>query len=676
MRFERGIDPGLAKTALLRACALLERSAPARAGEPIVAGTAGRRDAASRCVARDWRLPRPAFPTPTSTRILQSLGFVLGATPDGWSVAVPPRRVDVSREVDLLEEIARHYGFDRIPSTFPPLAAPPRRRTRGSRARAGYAVMTGVGFSEAVTFGFTSERAALPFADDSVVVRIKNPLSEAFAVLRPSLLPGLVESAATNVRRGQLDVRLFEMGTRFRSIQGAQQAIAFVWTGSAAACTGAEAPARWTSSTPRVWSSASAHDVGVAVETPPHPAPWLVPCRLRYGRPPTARTTARPGGELSADIAESFGLPRACRCMWRSSIGTCSPARTARAPSRPSRAFRPSCATFRCCSTNDRAVTIRTTIASGAGDILEGVREFDRYQGKGVPEGKSESVAATHVPITRANPDRCRSAAGHGQRARARCAKARRGQARVAIVSSLLDLPSVMAPSPRRNYRGSQRMVKQAVARTTDIEPIDRLEEKIRRLVAMITQLRGEQSRSADENARLAQEIDCCARGWPMPEACGVELTALRDEREIESATRVAEMLEQLESAFELSSVVTVEIAGQRYPIRSGLDERLCRGARGVRRLEDARGLRGGADERHPRAGHPGRAEHRRRIFPCARRPESALARARLNERARCGLERSSTKRLSLKYRLFQATQHRLDRPRTHAKILQLLLCS
>lgn len=91
-------------------------------------------------------------------------------------------------------------------------------------------------------------------------------------------------------------------------------------------------------------------------------------------------------------------------------------------------------------------------------------------------------------------------------------------------------------------------MVKQAaaVARTTDIDPIDRLEEKVKRLVALITELREEQARSADENARLGQEIATLRARLTEAEATAAELAALRDEREMIRG-RVAEMLEQLE---------------------------------------------------------------------------------------------------------------------------------
>ena len=93
-------------------------------------------------------------------------------------------------------------------------------------------------------------------------------------------------------------------------------------------------------------------------------------------------------------------------------------------------------------------------------------------------------------------------------------------------------------------------MVKQAVAaaaRGTDLDPIDRLEEKVRRLVEVIGQLRADQARSADENARLLQEIDTLRARLADTDQVNTELAALRDERET-IRTRVAEMLEQLEA--------------------------------------------------------------------------------------------------------------------------------
>ena len=86
-----------------------------------------------------------------------------------------------------------------------------------------------------------------------------------------------------------------------------------------------------------------------------------------------------------------------------------------------------------------------------------------------------------------------------------------------------------------------------ALARTMDLEPIDRLEEKVKLLVGLVAQLRGEQARALETNARLTEEIDTLRARLAEAEQAGTELTALRDERDV-IRTRVAEMLEQLEA--------------------------------------------------------------------------------------------------------------------------------
>ena len=89
-------------------------------------------------------------------------------------------------------------------------------------------------------------------------------------------------------------------------------------------------------------------------------------------------------------------------------------------------------------------------------------------------------------------------------------------------------------------------MAKQAALRAVDLEPIDRLEEKITLLVAMVNRLRAEQAKAADDNARLAQEIDALRARLADSEGVTGEIAALRDEREL-IRTRVSDMLEQLE---------------------------------------------------------------------------------------------------------------------------------
>jgi regulator of replication initiation timing len=90
-------------------------------------------------------------------------------------------------------------------------------------------------------------------------------------------------------------------------------------------------------------------------------------------------------------------------------------------------------------------------------------------------------------------------------------------------------------------------MAKQAVATRTDLDPIDRLEEKVRMLVGIVTQLRADHARASEENSRLAREVDNLRVRLAESEANGNELSALRDERDL-IRSRVAEMLEQLEA--------------------------------------------------------------------------------------------------------------------------------
>ncbi|MEE2638942.1 MAG: phenylalanine--tRNA ligase subunit beta [Acidobacteriota bacterium] len=180
------------------------------------------------------------FVAPTLTR----LGFdprpepgVPGTT---WLVRVPTFRVDVSREEDLIEEVARHHGYDVLPTTFPALTQPPPTsaawRTRDRLIRR---LLTGSGFSEAITYGFIERAAALAIhGDASNLVALRNPLSEKGAVLRPSLLPGLIGSLIHNRRRERQDIRLFELGSRFQQSTGET-------TGLALAMTGAAIPPHW-----------------------------------------------------------------------------------------------------------------------------------------------------------------------------------------------------------------------------------------------------------------------------------------------------------------------------------------------------------------------------------------------------------------------------------------------
>lgn len=391
-RFERGVDPNLPLLAMRRACALLKATgAGAARGQVVDAYPAPipprvmplRR-------ARLSGLLGATIPDADVTAILSSLGFGVSPSPDGWSITVPTRRVDALREVDLIEEVARHYGFDRIPATFPTLrTAPAAMDPRITRARQLRRVLTGAGFSEAVTFGFIAEAAAAPFAADGDIAPIQNPLSETFAVLRPSALPGLLDALAHNRRREQRDVRLFELGNVFSKTAGERQSLALAWTG------GSDAP-HWSGAVPDVtfFDMKGTLDrvcraLSVTVTAVPHAESWLVPGQAAalmsgdrrigvFGRlpKPLAERHGLPGddavfvGELDLDVAGTAGVSPSLRVV--------------PLPRYPS-------------VTRDVAVLVsdtlaaaelRATIRRAGPESLADVREFDRYQGKGVPDGK------------------------------------------------------------------------------------------------------------------------------------------------------------------------------------------------------------------------------------------------------------------------------------------------
>ena len=391
MRFERGADPAAPARALARACALLREIGAGSADGTILdchpAPPSARRLRLRR--ARLAGLLGVTVPDAEVARILDALGFALTPTADGWDVDVPTARVDIAREVDVIEEVARHHGFDKIPSTFPALTVPPPPSDpRVAQARHLRHLLTGAGFFEAVTFGFIGEQAAAPFAPRGDVVAIANPLSETYAVLRPSLLPGLLDGIGHNRRREQADVRLFEIGARFGKTAGERRAVAFAWTGAAEPphWSAAPLPVTFFDAKAIVERVATALDLPVVVE--PHEADYLVKGQSAA----IACGAQRLGmvGRVAPAVAEHHGIPRE-DAVFVAEIDLDGAAVHARAAVRvePLPRF-PSVSRDIALLVDDTlpAATLRDTIRAAAPPTLVQVREFDRYQGTGIPDGK------------------------------------------------------------------------------------------------------------------------------------------------------------------------------------------------------------------------------------------------------------------------------------------------
>ncbi|MHA0331140.1 phenylalanine--tRNA ligase subunit beta [Sphingomonas melonis] len=213
-RFERGVDPAFLDDGLAIATFLVQHycggtaSAVTRAGEPPVAPRTIGYDP-----ARAETLGGLAVAPERQRDILERLGFAV----DGdWTVTVPTWRRDIDGPADLVEEVIRIEGIDKVapvalprtPGVARPTATPEQKLERRVRRAA-----AARGLDEAVTWSFLSEAQAAPFGGGTW--SLANPISEDLKVMRPSLLPGLLSASARNLKRGSATVRLFEIGRRY-----------------------------------------------------------------------------------------------------------------------------------------------------------------------------------------------------------------------------------------------------------------------------------------------------------------------------------------------------------------------------------------------------------------------------------------------------------------------------
>jgi phenylalanyl-tRNA synthetase beta chain len=212
-RFERGVDPGFLDDGLAILTGLIldicggEASASERAGEP---------PAEKRIISFDFDRTKALggidVPEERQRTILHGLGFEL----NGNAVTVPTWRRDVEGQADLVEEVARIVGYDKLPST--PLnrsagvAKPTATRSQLTERRV-RRTAAARGLDEAVTWSFISEVEADAFGGSEW--KLANPISEDLKVMRPSILPGLIAAARRNLDRGASSVRLFEIGRRY-----------------------------------------------------------------------------------------------------------------------------------------------------------------------------------------------------------------------------------------------------------------------------------------------------------------------------------------------------------------------------------------------------------------------------------------------------------------------------
>ncbi len=219
-RFERGVDFNLQERAMQRATQLILECAGGNVGPVQVTKTESKMRAP--IVLRHQRLQTVLGQIITAekvTAILSSLGMQVSFNGnDQWQVMPPSWRFDISIEADLIEEVARIYGYDNIVTTPAPmlqrLHAATEYRVPTERLAN---VLIDRGYQEAITYSFTDPKIQQTLFPDRAALALANPISSELSVMRLSLWPGLVQALSFNQRRQQSRVRLFEIGRQFSS---------------------------------------------------------------------------------------------------------------------------------------------------------------------------------------------------------------------------------------------------------------------------------------------------------------------------------------------------------------------------------------------------------------------------------------------------------------------------
>jgi len=213
-RFERGADVEMARYACERAAALIQMLAGGTIYRDVIDVYPRQRKPLT-AILRRHRIEAflgAAVEDAIVGTIFERLGFQPHRTTEGWLVHVPSHRLDISREQDLLEEIARHYGFDKFPATLPKWAGHGAALSGESAERLLRNRLAAAGYTEIVPMVFSDESVERRFRPAAEPVRLQNPMAENEAVLRTSLVPSMLQTIQWNLYRGIRDLQLYELG--------------------------------------------------------------------------------------------------------------------------------------------------------------------------------------------------------------------------------------------------------------------------------------------------------------------------------------------------------------------------------------------------------------------------------------------------------------------------------
>jgi phenylalanyl-tRNA synthetase beta chain len=381
MRFERGADPEVIEVAASRFAQLLAPSGATTA--PGILDERGRVPDRTPIRVRTDRVNAYLGTDLDDADIhglLEPIGFEVKPTDGGQDVVVPSFRPDTTTETDVIEEIARHHGYHRIPRSVPPAAQPGGLTPYQQSRREVRQIMVGLGIDEAMPVPFLSTvdvaRAGLPGA----LVTIMNPLDAEEAVLRPSLRPGLLKSVAYNASHRNTGVRLFEIGKVFgapvagESLPEEREQLGVVLAGVDARAA------------VDVWQVVADALALPGASLRQEPVPGLHPTRsalvMARGEPVGSV------GELDPEVLDQFGITG--RVAWfELDLGTVLGWGQAVRRYEPISRFPSSDVDLAFEVDEDvPAASVATTIARAGRPLVVAVELFDVYRGEGLPEGR------------------------------------------------------------------------------------------------------------------------------------------------------------------------------------------------------------------------------------------------------------------------------------------------
>jgi phenylalanyl-tRNA synthetase beta chain len=412
-RFERGVDPAFMVPGLELATRMVMELCGGAPSEAVVVGNAfGEDRIIDFPLSEVKRLAGIEVPLAEMRRILGHLGFMVAGNGPVVKVAVPSWRTDVHGKADIVEEVVRIVGVDKVPMTpfergedarKPVLTAMQNRTRRAKRALAAR------GMVEAVTWSFISTPHAEPFGGGKAELALANPIAADLSDMRPSLLPGLVAAAQANANRGTSDVALFEVGQIFKGDRPGDQFVAAAgvrrgfasskgmgrhWSGSV------QADALDSMSDAFAVLAAAGAPMQ-ALQVVPAGASWLHPGRsgtIQIG----PQNVLGYFGELHPRALEALGAdgPLVAFEVILDRIPDAKKRPTRAKPLLELSAFQPVSRDF--AFTVDRTVKAGDIVRAAQGvdkKLITDVTVFDVYEGKGIdPDKKSVAIAVTIQP--------------------------------------------------------------------------------------------------------------------------------------------------------------------------------------------------------------------------------------------------------------------------------------